>query len=209
MEKNQDFDYLFKLLLIGDSGVGKSSLLLRFADDTFSEMFISTIGVDFKIRTIKTENGKTAKLQIWDTAGQERFRTITSSYYRGAHGIIVVYDVTDMQSFKNAKQWLAEIDRYACDKVVKLLVGNKRDLDKAVDTDTAKGFADENGLKFLETSAKDGRNVESAFLTLVDDILKENAKVKKGGPADGGSKGFHVSKVKSPGGGKSGKCKCG
>ncbi|KAK0832473.1 ras GTPase, partial [Friedmanniomyces endolithicus] len=96
------YDYLFKLLLIGDSGVGKSCLLLRFADDTYTESYISTIGVDFKIRTIELD-GKTVKLQIWDTAGQERFRTITSSYYRGAHGICVVYDVTDMDSFNNVK----------------------------------------------------------------------------------------------------------
>ena len=105
-----DYDYLFKLLLIGDSGVGKSCLLLRFADDTYTESYISTIGVDFKIRTIELE-GKTVKLQIWDTAGQERFRTITSSYYRGAHGIIVVYDVTDESTFANVKQWLQENER--------------------------------------------------------------------------------------------------
>ncbi|KAJ2053920.1 Ras- protein Rab-1A, partial [Coemansia sp. S155-1] len=136
-------DYLFKLLLIGDSGVGKSCLLLRFADDTYTESYISTIGVDFKIRTIELE-GKTVKLQIWDTAGQERFRTITSSYYRGAHGIIVVYDITDNTTFGDVKQWLQEIDRYASEGVNKLLVGNKRDLEDArqVDYTAAKEFAD-------------------------------------------------------------------
>jgi len=121
-----DYDYLFKLLLIGDSGVGKSCLLLRFTDDTYNDSYISTIGVDFKIRTIEIE-GKVIKLQIWDTAGQERFRTITSSYYRGAHGIIVVYDVTDQVTFNNVKQWMQEIQRYACDTVNRLLVGNKVD----------------------------------------------------------------------------------
>jgi len=194
-----EYDYLFKLLLIGDSGVGKSCLLLRFADDTFTESYISTIGVDFKIRTIELE-GKTIKLQIWDTAGQERFRTITSSYYRGAHGIIVTYDVTEMPSFNNVKTWLTEIDRFACEGVNKLLVGNKCDLvsKKAVDFDTAKQFADSLNIPFLETSAKNAHNVEQAFLTMAANIKTrvgsqqsmkptENLVDVRGQPIDNGS----------------------
>ncbi|XP_020653035.1 ras-related protein Rab-1B [Pogona vitticeps] len=170
---NPEYDYLFKLLLIGDSGVGKSCLLLRFADDTYTESYISTIGVDFKIRTIELD-GKTIKLQIWDTAGQERFRTITSSYYRGAHGIIVVYDVTDQESYNNVKQWLQEIERYASENVNKLLVGNKCDLTtkKVVDYTTAKEFADSLGIPFLETSAKNSTNVEQSFMTMAAEIKK-------------------------------------
>ncbi|KAM7255506.1 hypothetical protein ACFE04_008404 [Oxalis oulophora] len=166
-------DYLFKLLLIGDSGVGKSCLLLRFADDTYIESYISTIGVDFKIRTVE-QDGKTIKLQIWDTAGQERFRTITSSYYRGAHGIIIVYDVTDKDSFNHVKDWLIEIDKFSFDNVSKLLVGNKTDMvgKKQVPYETAKAFADEIGINFLETSAKDSSNVEEAFMTMATHIKK-------------------------------------
>uniref|UniRef100_A0A8C6SBW8 RAB1A, member RAS oncogene family a n=1 Tax=Neogobius melanostomus TaxID=47308 RepID=A0A8C6SBW8_9GOBI len=183
---NPEYDYLFKLLLIGDSGVGKSCLLLRFADDTYTESYISTIGVDFKIRTIELD-GKTIKLQIWDTAGQERFRTITSSYYRGAHGIIVVYDVTDQESFNNVKQWLQEIDRYASENVNKLLVGNKCDLTtkKVVDYTTAKEFADNLGIPFLETSAKSASNVEQAFMTMAAEIKKRMGP----GATAGGDKG--------------------
>jgi len=170
-------------LLIGDSGVGKSCLLLRFADDTYTESYISTIGVDFKIRTIELD-GKTIKLQIWDTAGQERFRTITSSYYRGAHGIIVVYDVTDQESFNNVKQWLQEIDRYACETVNKLLVGNKCDLTtkKVVDYTTAKEYADQLGIPFLETSAKNATNVEQAFMTMAAEIKNRVGPPPPSGP---------------------------
>ncbi|XP_039002098.1 ras-related protein RABD2a-like [Hibiscus syriacus] len=133
-------------------------------DDSYIDSYISTIGVDFKIRTVE-QDGKTIPLQIWDTAGQERFRTITSSYYSGAHGIIIVYDVTDQESFNNVKQWLNEIDRYANDSVNKLLVGNKCDLteNKVASYQTAKEFADEVGIAFMETSAKDSTNVEQAF----------------------------------------------
>ncbi|KAB5564683.1 hypothetical protein DKX38_004737 [Salix brachista] len=173
---NPEYDYLFKLLLIGDSGVGKSCLLLRFADDSYVDSYISTIGVDFKIRTVE-QDGKTIKLQIWDTAGQERFRTITSSYYRGAHGIIIVYDVTDQESFDNVKQWLNEIDRYASENVNKVLVGNKSDLtaNKVVSYETAKAFADEIGIPFMETSAKNAINVEQAFMAMASDIKNRMA----------------------------------
>eukprot|EP01121_Diplochlamys_sp_Union-15-3_P013489 TRINITY_DN4191_c0_g1_i1.p1 TRINITY_DN4191_c0_g1~~TRINITY_DN4191_c0_g1_i1.p1 ORF type:complete len:209 (-),score=31.46 TRINITY_DN4191_c0_g1_i1:94-720(-) len=171
---NPEYDYLFKLLLIGDSGVGKSSLLLRFADNTFTDSFISTIGVDFKIRTLDV-NGATVKLQIWDTAGQERFRTITSSYYRGAHGIIVVYDITNQETFNNVQKWLQEIDRYACENVHKLLVGNKCDLvnERKVPFETAKEFADQLNLIFLETSAKNSTNVEEAFIKMAQTIKQK------------------------------------
>ena len=197
-------DYLFKLLLIGDSGVGKSCLLLRFADDTYTESYISTIGVDFKIRTIELD-GKTIKLQIWDTAGQERFRTITSSYYRGAHGIIVVYDVTDAESFNNVKQWLHEIDRYACENVNKLLVGNKIDLaapKRVVTTEQGKEFADSLKIEFLETSAKTAVNVENAFMTMASQI-KARMKTQ---PAAGGNKGGVNLKSQKIGGQSGGCC---
>ena len=110
MSTPQDYDYLFKVLLIGNSSVGKSSLLLRFVDNAWSDLFVPTIGVDFKIKTM-TIDSKNVKLQIWDTAGQERFKNITASYYRGAHGILVVYDITDMESFKNINNWLIEIEK--------------------------------------------------------------------------------------------------
>lgn len=140
-----------------------------------------------KIRTINVD-GKTIKLQIWDTAGQERFRTITSSYYRGAHGIIVVYDVTDQTSFNNVKQWLQEIDRYACDMVNKLLVGNKCDLvsQKVVDFHTAKEFADQLNIPFLETSAKSATNVEEAFVAMTREIKNGLPSEKKDGPGPAG-----------------------
>jgi len=200
---NPEYDYLFKLLLIGDSGVGKSCLLLRFADDTYTESYISTIGVDFKIRTIELD-GKTIKLQIWDTAGQERFRTITSSYYRGAHGIIVVYDVTDQESFNNVKQWLHEIDRYACENVNKLLVGNKSDLTskRVVSFDSAKEFADNLGIEFLETSAKNATNVEQAFMTMAAQIKNRMANA----PAGTSNKNVSIKPGQAVGGQKGGCC---
>ncbi|KAH7543646.1 hypothetical protein FEM48_Zijuj02G0206100 [Ziziphus jujuba var. spinosa] len=174
---SNEYDYLFKLLLIGDSSVGKSCLLLRFAVENKNRGagWEDYQAADCELEAVLYPN-LTAILAIrWDTAGQERFRTITSSYYRGAHGIIIVYDVTEMESFNNVKQWLNEIDRYANDSVCKLLVGNKCDLvdSKVVDTQTGKAFADELGIPFLETSAKDSINVEQAFLTMAGEIKKK------------------------------------
>ena len=171
--QTSEYDYLFKILLIGDSGVGKSCLLLRFADDTYAESFISTIGVDFKIRTVRMD-GKTIKLQLWDTAGQERFRTITSSYYRGAHGIIVVYDVTNRESFEHVKGWLHEISKHASDNVNKILIGNKCDLvgQRKVEKETAQQFADSLSIPFMEASAKKATNVEEAFNKMTMEIKR-------------------------------------
>jgi len=173
MSTKRDYDYLFKLVLIGDSGVGKSCLLLRFADDNFTDSYISTIGVDFRFRTI-TIDDKIVKLQIWDTAGQERFRTITSAYYRGADGIIMVYDVTSSESFDHVEEWLSEVDRYANENTSKLLVGNKADLieEKQVTKETAQSFADKLSIPFLETSAKTATNVDNAFLTMAKELIK-------------------------------------
>lgn len=168
----RDYDYLFKLVLIGDSGVGKSCLLLRFADDQFTESYISTIGVDFRFRTVKVD-GKTVKLQIWDTAGQERFRTITSAYYRGADGIIMVYDVSNQESFDHVQDWLQEVNRYASDGTCKLLIGNKNDRpDKVVNTAMGQTMGDELNISFLETSAKTADNVEAAFMRMAQQLIK-------------------------------------
>ncbi|GHJ89239.1 hypothetical protein NliqN6_5641 [Naganishia liquefaciens] len=165
------YDFLIKLLLIGDSGVGKSCLLLRFCDDAWTPSFITTIGIDFKIRTIELD-GKRIKLQIWDTAGQERFRTITTAYYRGAMGILLVYDVTDEKSFANIKTWHQNIEQHASEGVNKILIGNKCDWDekRAVTLEQGRQLADELGLRFVETSAKDNEGVEEAFFTLARDI---------------------------------------
>ncbi|XP_076048132.1 RAS oncogene family member Rab35 [Oratosquilla oratoria] len=175
----REYDHLFKLLIIGDSGVGKSSLLLRFADNTFSGNYITTIGVDFKIRTLEVE-GQRVKLQIWDTAGQERFRTITATYYRGTHGVIVVYDVTNGESFANVKRWLHEIDQN-CEVVNRILVGNKNDCPdrKVVLYEDAKRFADQMSIQLFETSAKDNINVEEMFTVMTRMVLRTKKEQKE------------------------------
>lgn len=171
-----EYDYAFKVLVIGDSAVGKSSLILRFADDTYDTSYIATIGVDFKVKTVDVD-GKRCKMMLWDTAGQERFAPITSSYYRGAMGFLVVYDVTDRQSFTNVRRWIEEMKKYGAPDVPWLLIGNKSDAStkRVVAFDEAQELADELDVKFLETSAKHAHNVEKAFFTMTQEVLATKA----------------------------------
>ena len=167
------YDYLFKILLLGNSNVGKSSIFLRFVEDKWNDVFVPTIGIDFKIKTFKLKN-KVIKMQIWDTAGQERFKNIISTYYRGAHGILLMYDVTDYDSFKNLSNWIIDIEKNESKNVIKILIGNKMDLEDKRQVSFIKGkeLADEYGMQFLETSVKLNQNVQEAFYTLSEEIMK-------------------------------------
>ena len=175
------YDILFRLVLIGDSGVGKTALLLRYSENTFNASFISTIGIDFKIKTIDIE-GKRVKLQVWDTAGQEQFRSIATSYYRNAHGIILLYDLTDAQSFLHISRWVEDIHVNAPSSVKKILIGNKCDIAEAqrvIDKERGAALAQELGIPFLETSAKMSINVETAFEMITMDMMRTTAAANK------------------------------
>ncbi|PWN87541.1 ras-domain-containing protein [Acaromyces ingoldii] len=170
---NSNYDYLFKVVLIGDSGTGKSNLLSRFTRNEFSLESKSTIGVEFATRSIAVDE-KTVKAQIWDTAGQERYRAITSAYYRGAVGALLVYDIAKHPTYVNVSRWLKELRDHADSNIVIMLVGNKSDLRhlRAVPTEEAKAFAAENNLSFIETSALDASNVEQAFQNILTEIYR-------------------------------------
>lgn len=176
-----NFDHLFKIVLVGDSGVGKSNLLSRFTRNAFTTDEKSTIGVEFATRVIPMADSKKIKAQIWDTAGQERYRAITNAYYRGALGAMLVYDVTKQTTFENIPRWLRELREYANRDIVLVLVGNKADLvDKSqrqVTEEQAKQLAAEYDLPFMEASAKTGNNVDEAFTLIVKNIY-ENAFIK-------------------------------
>ncbi|XP_052181230.1 ras-related protein RABA6b-like [Diospyros lotus] len=168
---DDECDYLFKAVLIGDSAVGKSNLLSRFARDEFHLDSKPTIGVEFAYRNVKVGD-KLIKAQIWDTAGQERFRAITSSYYRGALGALLVYDITRKGTFENLKKWLHELREFGSSGMVVVLVGNKSDLDhsREVGTEEGRTLAKLEGISFLETSALENLNVEEAFLQMITQI---------------------------------------
>jgi len=176
MGEGQEYDYLYKVVLIGDSGVGKSNLLSRFTRNEFSLETKSTIGVEFATRSIQVD-GKTIKAQIWDTAGQERYRAITSAYYRGAVGALLVYDIAKSVTYKNVERWLTELRENAAENIVIMLVGNKSDLKhlREVPTDESKEFSEKNGLSFIETSALDSTNVDTAFQNIITEIFRQSA----------------------------------
>ncbi|XP_076960483.1 ras-related protein Rab11C-like [Bidens hawaiensis] len=168
---DHDYDYLLKIVLIGDSGVGKSNILARFTRNEFYLESKATIGVEFATRTLQVE-GKMIKAQIWDTAGQERYRAITSAYYRGAVGALLVYDITKRPTFDNVQRWLRELRANADSNIVVLMAGNKSDLSylRAVNEEDGQSLAEKEGLSFLETSALDAHNVEKAFQTILTEI---------------------------------------
>lgn len=170
--KDDYYDYLYKIVLIGDSGVGKSNMLSRFTRDEFNLESKSTIGVEFATKSVYLDEGKVIKAQIWDTAGQERYRAITSAYYRGAVGALLVYDISKRQSFDNVERWLKELRDHADPNIVILLVGNKSDLRhlRAVSPEEATRFANRENLAFIETSALDATNVEQAFHQILAEI---------------------------------------
>ena len=201
---DHDYDYLFKIVLIGDSGVGKSNILSRFTRNEFNLESKTTIGVEFAQKTIVID-GKVIKAQIWDTAGQERYRAITSAYYRGAVGALLVYDICKAVSFENVDKWLKELKDHADSQTVVMLTGNKCDLKhlRAVKTDEAASYSQKNNLAFIETSALEGSGVEKAFEIVLNEIYQLTIRNvignKRNQPSIGPSRRIDLSEDKVPG----------
>lgn len=172
-----DYDYLFRLVIVGDSGVGKSNIFSRFSDNSFSRNYVSTIGIDFSIRKVKI-NGKMVKLHLWDTSGQRRFLSISSSYYRSADGVILVYDVNSPESYAHIKDWYDEIYKYrnSSENIPMILVGNKNDLEQKVSTSLGKSFADLCKIKFTECSALHNEGMSDVFVQIAEEILENKIK---------------------------------
>ena len=183
MSEKKQKELLYKILLLGDSSVGKTCFLMRYADNTFQEIHMSTIGLDYKLKNVQLDDGKIVKIQIWDTAGQDRFRSITKNYYKGAHGIILIYDVTSRKTFENIKNWVKQIKEEVSDKVTIILVGNKIDdeTNRKVSTEEGEAMAKEVNLEFFETSAKSGTNIDSTFNELVKKTVEKYNKTDEKG----------------------------
>ena len=175
-------NYVFKVLLLGDSTVGKTCFLMRFTENTFQEIHMSTIGLDYRFKKMPVDDGKEATVQIWDTAGQDRFRAITKNYYKGAHGIILIYDVTNQKTFENVRNWVTQIRENASEKAIIYIVGNKIDdkQNKVVTKEDGEKMAKEFDLKFFEASAKEDINIAPTFEALVKDIYKVNGNSAEG-----------------------------
>ena len=174
-------DCVYKVLLLGDSTVGKTCFLLRYCDKTFQDTHLSTMGLDYRLKSMTLKSGKHVKLQIWDTAGQDRFRAITKNYYKGANGIILIYDITNLQTYENVKNWIAQIKEEANPNAIIYLAGNKIDVEEAekvVKTEDGKKIAGEYKLKFYETSAKNGINVNEIFEDLVEKVDEVYSKLE-------------------------------
>ncbi|XP_068645187.1 ras-related protein RABA5d-like [Aristolochia californica] len=171
MEEEEGEEYLFKIVIIGDSAVGKSNLLSRYARNEFNMHSKATIGVEFQTQSMDI-NGKEVKAQIWDTAGQERFRAVTSAYYRGAVGALIVYDISRRTTFESVQRWLDELNTHSDTTVARMLVGNKCDLEniRDVSIEECKALAESEGLFFMETSALDATNVKTAFEIVIKEI---------------------------------------
>lgn len=207
---DQNFDYMFKLLIIGNSSVGKTSFLFRYADDSFTSAFVSTVGIDFKVKTV-FRHDKRVKLQIWDTAGQERYRTITTAYYRGAMGFILMYDITNEESFNSVQDWVTQIKTYSWDNAQVILVGNKCDMEdeRVISFERGKQLSEQLGIEFFETSAKENVNVKAVFERLVDIICDKMSESLDSDPtlmAGGANKGTRL--TEAPQGPHNGNCNC-
>ena len=179
---SEETNYVFKVLLLGDSTVGKTCFLMRFTENTFQEIHMSTIGTDCRFKKMKIDDKKEATVQIWDTAGQDRFRAITKNYYKGAHGIILIYDVTNQKTFENVRNWVTQIRENASEKAIIYIVGNKIDdkQNKVVTKEDGEKMAKEFDLKFFEASAKEDINIAPTFEALVKDIYKVNGNSEEG-----------------------------
>ena len=181
MSSSTETDAVYKILLLGDSEVGKSCFLMRYSDNVFVENYITTIGLDYKLKYVQLDSGETIKVQLWDTAGQDRYRTIAKNYYKGSHGILLLYDVTKLSSFENIREWIKDIKEEVYEKAIIFLIGNKIDktTERKITTEQGAKLAEEYNLPFFEASAKSGENVDEIFKFLYKKISEVYIEIQK------------------------------